>query len=94
MLVVIVACQSSLLYLIHELKIYSRLIQAHVGAALGLLRCALLGDNEQARPSSPDDFDDDDDDDDDGDGGDTTTGKSRTPPRTPAKGSVVTFCPH
>jgi hypothetical protein len=53
---------------------------------LGLLRSALLGDVEQPRAPSPDEFDDEEEDDDDGDGGGATT---RTPPRTPAKGSSI-----
>jgi DNA replication licensing factor MCM3 len=58
------------------------LFQRHVSAALSLLRSALLGDVEQARPPSSDESDSDDDDD-DGNGGNATT---RTPTRTPARG--------
>ena len=61
--------------------------QAHVAAALKLLRSALLGDIEQARPSSSSESDSEDDDDDSDGGGATKS----TPPRTPAKGRVMNF---
>jgi DNA replication licensing factor MCM3 len=60
----------------------SFLIQAHVLSALGLLRSALFGDVEQARPPSSSESESEDDDDDSGGGAAT-----RTPTRTPAKGS-------
>jgi hypothetical protein len=59
-------------------------VQAHVAEALKLLRSALLGEVEQERPQASEESDSDDSDDDDG-GGAT----KRTPPRTPAKGTLI-----
>jgi hypothetical protein len=73
---------------VHKLTTFCK---AHVAAALKLLRSALLGDVEQARPQSSSESDSEDDDDDDGSGGGAT---KSTPPRTPAKGNLMNFYFH